>query len=74
MSHELVSRAWRIEGLDAAAVTVEETAERNQIVVSVQQRGSTVTRETVRLNRAQWGALCSLQYDLDWVKPAEAEA
>ena len=60
-----LTKSITIRGLDGNDIRVSETAERKEVVISIQNNGSDFRISTARLNADQFKALCQSQYDLD---------
>jgi len=60
-----VTRSVTILGADGNHLTVSETAERQEVVISIQQNDEHGRIATVRLNHEQFDAFCHTKYELD---------
>jgi len=62
-----LTKSIAIRGVDGNDIRVSETAERNEVVVSIEMNGGEAAfrMATVRLNADQFKALCQSQYELD---------
>ena len=67
-----VTRSVTILGADGNHLTVSETAERQEVVISIQQNDEHGRIATTRLSGEQFDALCHTKYALE-IKP-ETEA
>ena len=59
------TRSITVAGLDGNHVTVSETPDHHEVVVSIQQNDEHGRIATARLNADQFKALCRSQYDLE---------
>ena len=69
-SPSYVTKSITVLGVDGNHITVSETAERQEVVIAIQQNDEHGRIATARLNAGQFKALCQSQYDLE----IEAEA
>jgi hypothetical protein len=65
MKREIVNKSYTIRGADGNDVTVSETIERLEVVLSIQQNDENGRTATVRLDKDQWEALCRMQYSVE---------
>jgi hypothetical protein len=64
-SPSYVTKSVTVRGVDGTSITVSETAERQEVVVAIQQNDEGGRIATVRLNEAQFEALCGTRYSLE---------
>ena len=64
-----VTKSITVLGVDGNHITVGETAERQEVVIAIQQNDEGGRLATVRLNHDQFEAFCHSKYDLE-VLPA----
>ena len=64
-----VTRSITVRGADGNHVTVSETAEHQEVVLTIQQNGEGGRLATVRLDYQQFEALCQTKYDLEVASP-----
>lgn len=64
-----MTKSFTITGVDGNHVKVSETADRQEVVISIQQNDEAGLNATVRLSGAQFDTLCETKYSLD-VAPA----
>ena len=64
-----LTRSLTVLGVDGNHVSVSETAERQEVVISIQQNDEHGRIATVRLDKDQFEALCHSQYELEIVTP-----
>ena len=67
-----MTKSFTVLGVDGNHITVSETTERREVVIAVQQNDEHGRIATIRLNAAQFDALCGTKYSLD-VADAEPE-
>ena len=60
-----VTRSLTIVGIDGNHISVSETAERREVVVTIQQNDEHGRLATVRLTKDQFEAFCHSQYEMD---------
>lgn len=64
-SPSFVTKSITVRGVDGNHVTVSETAERQEVVLAIQQNDDGGQIATVRLNEPQFEALCGTRYSLE---------
>ena len=64
-----LTKSVTIRGVDANDIRVSETAERDAVVISIQQNDDGGRIASVRLDQAQFDALCQTRYSMDFEKP-----
>ena len=67
-----MTKSFTIRGADGNQISVSETADRLEIVIAIEQYGKDSRIGAVRLNGAQFEALCGTRYSLE-VAPAAAD-
>lgn len=72
-SPSYLTRSINIRGVDGNDIRISETAERREIVISIQQNDEHGRVATVLLNAAQFDALCRTRYDLHVTEPAASD-
>ncbi|MCC6366874.1 MAG: hypothetical protein IT165_25410 [Bryobacterales bacterium] len=65
-----LTKSITIRGVDGNDIRVSETAERQAVVISIQQNDDGGRIASVRLDQAQFDALCHTRYSMDFDKPA----
>jgi hypothetical protein len=69
-----VTRSINIRAADGNDISVSETAERNHVVISIQQNDEKGQLATVRLTRPQFGEFCRSRYVLEVKTDLKQEA
>ena len=69
-----VTKSVTILGVDGNHVSVSETIERQEVVVSIQQNDEHGRLATVRLDKGQFEALCHSKYELEIKAALAADA
>ena len=64
-SPSFVTKSITIRGVDGNDVRVSETAERQEVVIAIQQNDGGGRIATVRLDESQFEALCGARYSLE---------
>jgi len=64
-SPSFVTKSITVRGVDGNDVTVSETAERQEVVLAIQQNDDGGRIATIRLNESQFEALCGTRYSLE---------
>ena len=65
-----LTKSVTIRGVDANDIRVSETAGRDAVVISIQQNDDGSRIASVRLNQAQFDAMCQTRYSMDLDKSA----
>jgi len=65
-----LTKSITIRGLDGNDIRVSETAERQAVVISIQQNEDGGRIASVRLDQAQFESLCHARYSMDFEKAA----
>jgi hypothetical protein len=69
-----LTKSITIRGVDGNDIRVSETAERDTIVISIQQNDDAGRIATVRLDQGQDDAFCRTRYDMEFVEPVAEPA
>lgn len=69
MKRALVSKSYSLAGVDGNHVVLSETAERLEVVLSIQQNDEGGRIATVRLNAEQFAELFGLRYHVELESP-----
>lgn len=64
-SPTFLTKSITVRGVDGNDIRVSETAERNEVVVVIQQNDESARVATVRLSHPQFNALCESKYSLE---------
>jgi hypothetical protein len=64
-SPSYVTKSITVRGVDSNHITVSETAERQEVVIAIQQNDEGGRIATIRLNEPQFEALCGTRYSLE---------
>lgn len=73
MSHKVACKSFTFMGTDGNHLTFSETAERDAIVVSIQQNDEKGRIATVRIDAAIFDELCRLDSSFDGLECKELE-
>lgn len=68
-----LTKSITIRGADGNDIRISETAERCEVEIAIQQNEDRGLLATVRLNNAQFDALCNTRYSLEIASEAAAK-
>ena len=64
-----LTKSITIRGIDGNDLRVSETAERDAVVISIQQNSNGGALATVRLDQDQFDSLCRTRYEIEFAEP-----
>jgi hypothetical protein len=69
-----LTKSVTIRGIDDNNIRFSETAERQEVVISIQHNDDGAGIASVRLDQAQFDSLCHTRYSMGFAEPAAESA